>query len=617
MASKLLKHEWQKIIAIILLVFSGIILLGAFIINQFGSAILAGKVKHAILKSTDSLYHINFNTIQLHILQGEVVLHKVSFSPDTAIYARQRQQHIAPDQLYTLHVEDLVVKHLHPFKLLFKHQLDVGEILLNAPEIYVAVHRDAEKEVKPKDNRTIYQRLSKSLKMLHVGQIRLNDIKLKYEDFSSTKPAISSFKELDFGANDLLIDSATQFDKTRFLYCCELTANLHNYTGQTANALYSYQAKLIQFSTLTRKLKIHNFSLQPLGSPASYFKKTYEDRFSVKARLLQLNNFDFQIYDVNHTIRASSLVLSQGNINVFSNPRTNPKSFSTDKSITFPNRALHLIPIKIKIDTIRIHQYAVRYDEYNTKTKQTGYITFNQINGYFYNVTNDSAALRKNHLCHVKLSARFINQAQTDLSINFNLNDSLYSYNYKGSIGPINMLAVNVATVPLASLNIKSGVAKRLDFNIQANRHMAKGKVTFLYNNLKIQLLKADTAQLKMRHLALVSLLANALIIKDNNPDYDGDVPRSANVVYQRPLNYPFFETLWRTLLMGIKPCAGLDAQTQHDVDIKSAEHDKKKFLKQQKKEARKKQKEEKRRLKKLKKEQDKARKKAQKEAKQ
>ncbi|MDB5009938.1 MAG: hypothetical protein JWQ06_727, partial [Mucilaginibacter sp.] len=107
----------------------------------------------------------------------------------------------------------------------------------------------------------------------------------------------------------------------------------------------------------------------------------------------------------------------------------------------------------------------------------------------------------------------------------------------------------------------------------KANSKIANGKVTVLYNDLKVTVLKADTDNENLKRMRIASLYANIFIIKHNNPDQDGEVPRSFNVAYPRPINTPFFKFTWKSLLTGIKPCVGFDKKTQKVTAAMVSEH--------------------------------------------
>ncbi|NCD70460.1 AsmA family protein [Mucilaginibacter agri] len=596
MALKFLKQRWQKVLFIVILVFAVVILVLAMLVNRYWSPILSDKLKSTVAQSTDSLYEVNFDDAQLHVLQGKIVIHNITLKPDTAVYNRLKSAHLAPNNLYELHVKKLVLNHIHPFRLYYSHKLDLGEVILSAPMLRVSYQLNHAKDTVVKDRRTLYQQISKSLKMIHIGTVMLNDVKLRYEDHKGAKVAVSELKDLNLSATDLLIDSATQFDKSRFLYCREMAAELNNYSGKSANGLYSYKAELIKFSTRTAQLNAYNCSLIATYGPNEFFEKTYRDRFVSHLDSLQLNNFDFEIYNKYHTIRGSNLILKDGNINIFGNPRTDSAKLTEDKIGSFPNEAIHRIP-NLKIDTISLNHINLKYEEFNKKTKRAGFITFNHINGHVYNATNDSASLLKNNMCRINLHSMFMNKGNLDIRFSFNLTDKLRSYSYKGNMGPINMQAINPAAVPLGSVLIKSGQLNGLTFDIHGNSEAATGNVTLLYNNLKIKLLKADTVQQKMKRMTIASFFANSFIIKHNNPDVAGEQPRTISVNYKRPANFPFFKTVWKTMYSGIKP-SFFDEKLQQDMKNRLDEHQKDKLIHQQKKQQRIETRERKRRIK-------------------
>ena len=541
----------------------GVLLILTFFINLYWSPILASKVKSTVLSSSDSLYTVDFSDAKLHIIRGEIDIYDIVLKPDTTVYNRRKQDHIAPNNLVELHVKHLRLSHIHPFKLYFGHKLDIGQVILQQPELNVSYQLNHTKDTVTKDKRTTWQKISKSLKSVHIGEILLSDVKFKYEDYSGHKVAISELKEMNMSATDLLIDSTTQADKSRLLYCKDITAELNNYSGNTADGLYSYKMKALRLSTQTSKLNIEGLDLQPV-KPEVFFNKSMHDRFNVHLDSLQLNNFDFVSYHKYRIINAASLVLSHGSFNIFNNP--NKKPTDIDKVKTFPNFGLETIKADLNIDTIKVRHFDVSYNEIGKKSNQAGAISFNNTSGVFLNVTTNKAALQKNNISTASLSTYFMNRGKLDVTFAFNLTDQNFPYSYKGSLGPMDLSLLNPAIKPLALIKVNQGKLARFDFDINANSKTSKGRVALLYTDLKVTVLKADTDNDRLKHMTVASLFANLLVIKHNNPDNAGEPPRSFVVTYDRPKDSPFFKTIWHTLLNGIKPCVGLDEKMQKNV---------------------------------------------------
>ena len=560
MAFKLLKNSTHKVWAAILATVIALILILAFFINRYWSPILASKVKSAVLSSSDSLYNIDFSDAELHVLRGQLVIYNITLKPDTAVYNRRKLQHLAPNNLVTLHVKRLIIEHIHPFSLYFKHKLDIGQIIISEPDLNVSYQLNHTRDTVVKDNRTAWQKISKSLHSVHIGAIFFNDVKLKYEDYSGNKVAISQLKEMNLSASDLLIDSVTQFDKSRLLYCKEIVAELNNYTGKTANGLYSYKVNHVKLSTLTSQLNIEGFSLSPIKTE-EFFNKTNLDRYHILIDSMQLNHFDYLSYHKYRMVHTNNMIIKKGEFILVANPnRTQDKT--ANKITGFPTIALSKLTTDLEIDTILMSRFKVSYSELNKKSHQMGTITFDNTKARILNVTNDKTALLKNNISTVQLSSYFMGRGKLNVAFTFDLTNKDAAYSYKGNLGQMDMVTINPATMPLSMVKITSGTLKDLNFDIHANSRVSKGKVNLLYNDLKIKLLKPDTTY-GYSSKVIETLYANIFVIKHDNPDKPGEIPRSAVVTYVRPIYSTFFNSIWKTLLTGIKPAVGVDPKTE------------------------------------------------------
>ena len=567
MAINLFKRKRHKIGLIVLLVLIGIILILAFIVNQYWSPILAKRVKSVVYTSSEGLYTIDFSDAKLHILRGELDIYNITLKPDTAVYNQRLKAHLAPNNLIELHVKRLIISHMHPFRLYFQHKLEIGRIVLSQPELNVSYQQNHLKDTIVKDRRTLYQKMSGSLKSIHIGDIILGDVKLKYQDYSGNTLAISELKEMNLSATDLLIDSASQTDRSRVLFCRDIVAELNNYAGKSSNGLYKYKIKSLRFSTKTSRLDIQGLDLKPVR-PDVFFKNSERDRFDAHLDTLRIDHFDYRGYHKYRAIYASHMILSGGTLNLSGNPKSISR---TNRERTYPNFGLKEIRADLNIDTIDGKNINVSYTEFNHKSDQTGTITFSNTTGRVLNVTTNKQALARNNICTINLTSYFMNRGKLDVQFTFNLTDENLPYTYKGSIGLMDLTVLNPAVTTLGLIKVNTGQLTRFDFDIKADNSVSRGRVALLYNDLKVTVLKADTINDKLKHMTIASLFANVMVLKHNNPDNPGEIPRSFYVNYERPRNYPFFKNIWHTLLTGIKPCVGLDEKMQQDVKNKIA----------------------------------------------
>jgi hypothetical protein len=266
------------------------------------------------------------------------------------------------------------------------------------------------------------------------------------------------------------------------------------------------------------------------------------------------------------------MVVSHGSFDLFNNPKPLKKPKS-DRAQSFPSAVLRRFATQLRIDTLSVKDINVSYSEYNTKSYQSGSIRFNSTYGKLLNITNDSLALTKNNMCTIDLHTLFMNEGKLNVHFTFDLTAKDFAYTYTAHLGPMNLEAVNPATMPFAMVKITDGRVKSLDFDIKANSQTNRGRVTLLYNNLKVKLLSPDTAMYGFKGKIIESLYANIFIIKHDNPDKPGEIPRSVEVNYIRPKDSPFFKTVWNTILTGIKPAAGLDDKKMQATKVQMTQH--------------------------------------------
>ena len=564
MAIKFLQTKRSRIIAAAIVIPAVLLLVAALVINRSLSPMLATKVRNAVIKASDSLYRADFSDVQLHILQGKVMLYNVSLIPDTDVYRRRIKLGTAPNNLIKLNARRIVVSEIHPFKLYFNKVIDIGRIAINSPHIQVSYALNHTKDTTDKDHRTAWQKLSKSFKSAHVGDIFLDNISFKYDDHSGNKVAVSEIKQMSLHAHDLLIDSATQTDRTRFLYCKDVSGDVQNYSGRTANGLYTYSLKRLKLSTATSKLIVTGFKFDPVEADV-FFNKSRKDKFEVRLDSVQLNNFDILSYHKYRSLKAGSLIIRGGILDLHNNP--NKINNYKDKLETFPNVALYKLGMDLKIDTIDIKKLNITYSEQGKKSHKTGTLVFANTSAQIGNVTTNANALKTDSIATAKISTWFMGQGKLNINFRFNLRARSAPYSFKGHLGPMPLPALNQITMPLAMVKITEGTLKSYDFDIYGNAKVSRGHIALLYNDVKVRLLRVNDDNLLYSRKLIPTLFANLFIIKHNNPDNPGEAPRTFDVVYPRPKDSPFFKTAWTTMLKGLKPTMGLDEKTESAVN--------------------------------------------------
>ncbi|WP_443937309.1 hypothetical protein [Pedobacter sp. MW01-1-1] len=547
-----------------------VLLLSAWYLNVKTRPILNQRIKSLLYKSTDSLYTINFSSVDFNLLTGSANLKNVEIKPDTLRYHQLIQLKRAPNNLYTVKLKKISIKHFHPLTLYLDGKLSINELLFDKPSItMVNKHLDFNEDRPMRPIKSPYQYISKNLTAFNIQLISFKDISFKYINKNVTKPEVFTIDDLNIHLKDLLIDSTSAEDPTRFYLLKDIDVNLKNYSYPTPDKLYTIDLNELKFNAKSGKLNVKTFRVNPLyeemkfGQVAGYNK----DRYSINLSNLDIHNVDLAHYISKQELWATALDISTGKIEVFSNDKLLNKT-EENKIGRYPNQLLQKLNSGIILQKINIKDVDISYAVYDKDSEQTGKITFLKTSGQIFNVTNLPKIKALNPICEANLSTYLMGQGKLNVNFKFDLQAPNGAFNFDGELGSFNARVLNRVTVPLGMVRINHGEVNSLKFNFSATDLEAKGSVRFDYLDLAVSLLKNDPTKDHLVKRGLLSFLANALMIKSQNPAYNEKL-KSEYVSYKRLPNTSFFNLIWRSLFTGIKYSVGITEEKTQEMQQK------------------------------------------------
>jgi hypothetical protein len=185
-----------------------------------------------------------------------------------------------------------------------------------------------------------------------------------------------------------------------------------------------------------------------------------------------------------------------------------------------PVDMLKNLQLKLKVDSILVHNGYVRYEELSEKTGRAGVIGISKLNA--------SLATLKSHDLHPKDSLRLQADAWLLDSIHVNLRlhesytDSLAAFHMTTKIGPTNLMVLNKVVEPLASVRIRSGHLDTLTLRAIGREYLSYGEMKMLYRKLNVQFLQAGNEQKRGFVTKMITFIANTFVIKTRNEHKTG-----------------------------------------------------------------------------------------------
>lgn len=551
------KYKVLKWIAGIFGVLVLILAVAAIYLSAQWKPMLTEKIKEGVVNGSNGLYVVDFQDIHLNLLTGSAALDSVSLLPVTSVYNELKKQKLAPVHLFQVKLAKLRLNRIDIISAYFNKKVEMNSIVLDQPSINIIHNKVSKNTDTLKDNRSLYQQIAKTLKSIHVKSIKIIDADLDYINGANGK-SLNSVKHLNVNVRDLLIDSLAQSDTTRFFYTKDLSFDLSGYKSTGKDKMYTMKVDTVRGSVARGTISVRGFQMIPLHPDLTFTRKyAYgKDRYDLNFDEISFAGVDFiELYNNGH-FYARTVTIGSAKAGIFVN-RELPPPPGFDKVRNFPHMALKRLTVPIIIDKVELEDIDVAYTEYNPISQKRGTIYFQHLTGSITNLSNDSSRLAQNSHAIANLHAKVMKVSRIDVRIDFNLTDKLAAFNYSGKVGPMDMTVLNPMAKDMGLVEIESGRMQSASFDIKANAFGSSGRVHFNYTDLKVKLLKEGEEGNPTKEKGLLSFLANALLIRNDNPS-KGEAPRVANITFQRTPAASFFNLLWKSFFIGMRDIVGI-----------------------------------------------------------
>jgi hypothetical protein len=316
---------------------------------------------------------------------------------------------------------------------------------------------------------------------------------------------------------------------------------------------YTLKAKELRFSKAKSSIYINFLELIPKYERYRFSKaKGYRsNRMRLKVKNLMFKEIGFKDLFKNRKLSVKVLRIKKPQIDIFrdKNVSKHPKP----KEKKFPQQLLRKLKLKIRIDNIKISKGKITYSEHEINEKIPGKISFSDIQADIKHVTNYPELLQKKISTVLTASTRLMDKSMLHVKVAMPINDKRNRFKFSGSLGKIPLNEFKSIFENNAHIRINSGIVNHLTFSAKADNDKAIGEMQFLYNSLKISVLKKGGKYKKKRFL---SFLGNTIIYNDN--PRSGKPVRVGRIFYKMEEKLSIFNYMWRALFSGIKSSVGL-----------------------------------------------------------
>lgn len=341
-----MKPVWKWIIGIVAALVVATVG-GAWYLGRHWKPVLEKQLKAAIVRSTDSLYLISYDGIDFNLITGHAAIENLRLTVDTNRYRQLEDAQEAPDNRYQIRIADLQIRRFHPRRILAEQRLYIDDIVIDTPSIEVVNRYHAYNDTvkTPKEAHTLYQRISGILRGVGVSRLALNGVQFKFTKETDSAHQVTELRDLDVLVSDILIDSLSQFDTTRFYHTRAIDIDMPGFRYETPDSLYYVSFDHLQVATQARRLTLSGLEYAPRMNKAEYFKRRQEakDMVAVAFPAIRLEDIDLQQLVRQRKFHAGSLHIDSGTVAI-SNDLRYPKKLENKIGKSPHQQLLRLTP---------------------------------------------------------------------------------------------------------------------------------------------------------------------------------------------------------------------------------------------------------------------------------
>jgi hypothetical protein len=537
------------IAVIILLVLAGVI--GW---NFFKYKFIKGKVKSAVYEKTDGLYTIRYDKMDLDEAGGYLYVTNLQIIPDTAKFKQMVADKRNPSLLLSLLVPELKITGVKTPRAMLNKKVSGRKLEISNATV-VFYYAKGHPDTSMAEGREMYQQLLGDLKEIQADTVEVTHVSLAFINILNDKTTIEA-SDISVHLKDVLIDSLHRNDSTRFFFAKRVQVSGNKAMVKNKPSTYFYKFEGFEFNNEDGLFSIKSVQIEPQLSEAKFaaFSKLQKDRFNFSFRNISLKHINLKRLMMADVV-ADSLVIKDGNFKVFRD-----RSYPRDKLSRvgqFPQQLLMKMPLTLSLKKIIVSNAFVEYKEKNPKSDYSGKVQFGHAHAVISNVTNDPEWIKRDNHCRLSFGARFSDITPVQVSLNMILNNPRGRFLYSGSVQQgFEADQLNKLIEPMGLARIEKGYVNKLVFDFAGHNYGSDGRVTLLYDDLNLTLLKKDSTEDRLKKKKLASFVAN-IVIKNANPLRKQPV-RVAGVHYVRDTNRSFFNLMWKSVYAGIKETAGM-----------------------------------------------------------
>jgi hypothetical protein len=282
-----------------------LIIAGYFFYKFKKQSFLNHQLKTLVAKKTNRIYSINYDSISVNEIEGDVYIKNIYIKGDTA---REMQMIAKGDTnafpvIFDIYIPLLRVVKFKTAAALLQKQMECSQIIISDPQVQVYIFPGQHKHPSSQQyKKEIYKQILGSFSLIKADSVSILNSAVHVSDFYSKDLKFKTV-HTNIELRELAVDSTYNEDTTRTLFCKKITvtsdkilAGSKNNVAEIANAVFNTEEKVLHLTSLSYDAFKNN----------GFFKSTI--------RGISLKGFEWKGPIENSELAIDSIVINKGNI---------------------------------------------------------------------------------------------------------------------------------------------------------------------------------------------------------------------------------------------------------------------------------------------------------------
>ena len=546
-ARKILKRIIITVSVLAVLFVAAVILLARFYVEPT----LRKRLQTIIVEGSDSLYTYKLGDISTNLFGGNVVVTDFEMNVDSNRYNLLKQRNALPALVTQIHVKKAGIEGLGIFALLLSKKIYINEIVSSQADIKVLRNfkkQDSATTV-TKNKEPLWKLLQSKIKYLSVDKIRLDGIRLLYQNTEDVDAAKLQFERCDALFENIRMDSTSLADTSRIGYVKNFSLHFKQLSFRSADSLYQMKADDIAYNSSDNYLQVQNFLLQPTLDKDQRIDSLRKSWYTLSFTKVSFNGLRLDRYLRLNRAEADSVVFQQPKLSIYQD-KLGLKNYTSNIG-RYPHQLLLNANAVISIGKFMAHNMEIAIIQKDEESRKEGTLQLSNLEVAVNNIVNDSLLIRKNPVATATASGKIIG-SPIQAAFRFYLDSTEGKFDVKGSLEHVTAAQINPLSSALANVEVPSADIEALNFFVRGEDYGAIADVQMHYKNLSVVFLKRDKESGANTTRTFLTKLLNKYAIYTSNPA-SGSERQATSVQVARLTTQTFFGVIWQAVFAGMQ----------------------------------------------------------------